>query len=30
MGMVKDLLFVHLLIGCVLFAGKVEFVSAGC
>jgi hypothetical protein len=26
---VKDLLFVHLLIGCVLFAGKDEFVSAG-
>jgi hypothetical protein len=29
-GMVKDSLFVHLLIGCVLFAGKDEFVSAGC
>ena len=30
MRMVKDSLFVHLLIGCVLVAGKVEFVSAGC
>ena len=30
MEMVKDSLFVHLLTGCVLFAGKDEFVSAGC